>query len=109
MLLDDFKTLLGVDNTDADTDRKLNLILDSVTDRLKLLVGGVEPTPALNHVIVEVAVIRFNRIGSEGMSSHSVEGESMTYQDSDFDGYKDEIDAFRESQVSMKKGRVRFI
>ena len=107
MLLNDLKTLLGITSTDMDD--KLNLILESVTDRLKLLVGGVEPTPALNYVIIEVAVIRFNRIGSEGTKSHSVEGESITYKDSDFDSYKDEIEAFRESQIAIKKGRVRFI
>lgn len=107
MLLNDLKILLDITGTDMDD--KLNLILESVTDRLKLLVGGVEPTPALNHVIIEVAIIRFNRIGSEGAKSHSVEGESLTYQDSDFDSYKDEIEAFRESQIAIKKGRVRFI
>jgi len=56
-----------------------------------------------------VAVIRFNRLGSEGMSSHNVEGENMSYNDNDFDGFMNEIQAFLDSQKESKRGRVRFI
>ena len=63
----------------------------------------------LEHVIVEVAVIRFNRIGSEGMSSHSVAGESTSYNENDFSAYMDEIQAYLDSVDGVKRGRVRFL
>ena len=69
----------------------------------------MEPPDSLNYIIREVSIIRFNKIGSEGMKSHTVEGESQQFVDSDFDGYKDDIQSFLESQNESKKGRVRFL
>jgi hypothetical protein len=106
-VLDDLKKLLGIE--DDSLDSKLELILRSVQGRLKLLLRGIEVPQEMNHIVVEVAVIRFNRLGSEGMSAHSVEGESMSYNDNDFDGFMDEIQAFLDSQKESKRGRVRFI
>ena len=106
-MLEKIKLLLGI--TDNDLDTKLTLIVDSVTARLKLLLGGLNPPSDLEHIIVEVSIIRFNRIGSEGMSAQSVEGESNTYQDNDFSGFADEIEAFKASQNNTKLGVIRFL
>ncbi|MEG1433821.1 phage head-tail connector protein [Eubacterium sp.] len=106
-MLEKIKLLLGI--TDNDLDTKLTLIVDSVTARLKLLLGGLNPPSELDHIIIEVAIIRFNRIGSEGMSAQSVEGESNTYQDNDFSGFADEIEAFKASQNNTKLGVIRFL
>lgn len=83
-MLDDLKILLGIDVSDRDSDEKLLLILESVRNRLKLLLGGMEVPSSMQHIVTDVAVIRFNRIGSEGMSAHSVAGESTTYNENDF-------------------------
>ena len=72
-MLDDLKLMLGIDSDDIELDDKLNLIISNTTSRLKLLLGGIEPPDDMNHIILEVAIIRFNRIGSEGLQSHSVE------------------------------------
>lgn len=106
-MLKDLKMLLGIE--DADIDDKLNWILDSAKTRLKLLLGGLEPPDEMNHIIVEVSVIRFNRIGSEGTSIHSVEGESNHFSDNDFDGFRDEIQAFLDIQKGEKSGKVVFL
>ncbi len=108
-MLDNFKLMLGIEKTDTDLDDKLNLILSSTTARLKILLGGIEPPEELSHIILDVSIIRFNRIGSEGLSSHSVEGESMSFASSDFDGYAGEIQAFLEANETSKRGKVRFI
>ena len=64
----------------------------------------------MDYIITEVSVIRFNHIGSEGMSSQSVDGETMTFSDSDFDGYRDEIQAFLDKESSLaRKGGFRFL
>ena len=106
-MLNDLKIMLGIDDTDIDD--KLRLIIANVTARLKLLLGGIEPPEDMNHIILEVSIIRFNRIGSEGMSSHSVEGESTSYADDDFNGFADEIQAFLDMQKSSTRGKVRFL
>ena len=108
-MLKDIKLLLGIPLDDTDLDAKLNLILDMATARLKTLLGGIEPPVSLEHIIVDVAVKRYNRIGSEGMTSHTVEGESQNFVDSDFDEFAAEIQAFLDSQSDSKRGKVRFL
>lgn len=109
-MLNDLKIMLfGEVTEDAKKDAQLNLIIAGATSRLQLLLGGLEPPESMNYIILEVAVARYNRIGSEGLSSHSVEGESMNFSESDFAGYKDEIQAFIDSSKEVKKGKVRFL
>lgn len=108
-MLDDLKLMLGIDETDTDLDERLNLIISNVTSRLKLLLGGTEPPDEMKHIILEVSVIRFNRIGSEGLSSHTVEGESLNFSENDFAAFEDEIQAFLDSQKTISRGKVRFL
>ena len=61
------------------------------------------------HIILEAAVARFNRIGSEGLSSHTVEGESLSFSENDFAGYLDEIQAWLDAQKGGARGRLRFL
>lgn len=108
-MLNDLKELLGIDPGDDSLDSRLNWILNSAKARLKLLLGGMEPPEELEYIIVEVSVIRFNKIGSEGLSAHSVEGESQSFADNDFAGFMGEIEAYLDAQQGVKKGRVRFL
>lgn len=101
------KLLLGLSDTD-ERDSLLELIIESVQTRLALLVGS-DLTSALDHIVVEVSVARFNRIGNEGMASTSQEGGSISYaSDNDFAPYMDEIRMYMNT-VDSAKGRVRFI
>ena len=106
-MLNELKLLLGI--ADESQDEKLSLIISTATARLKVLLGGLEPPESLKYIVREVSVIRFNKIGSEGMKSQTVEGESMTFDDNDFVGFMDEIQAFLDTQVETKRGRVRFL
>ena len=108
-MLNDLKLMLGIDAADSSLDDKLKLIVSTVQARLQLLLGGIEPPESMDHIIMEVAIIRFNRIGSEGVTSHSVEGESMQYGENDFAAYMDEIQAFLDSQKESARGRIRFL
>lgn len=106
-MLENLKIMLGIEGNDLD--EKLILIISNTTSRLKLLLGGIEPPDEMDHIILEVSIIRFNRIGSEGMASHSVEGESLSYTSDDFSGYADEIQAFLDKQKDSTRGKVRFL
>ena len=109
-MLDNLKLMLGFSADDTDIDDKLLLIIANTTARLKVLLGGIEPPDEMDHIILEVSIIRFNRIGSEGMASHSVEGESLNFAASDdFSGYADEIQSFLEQQKETTRGKLRFI
>lgn len=108
-MLDNLKALLGLTEEDISQDKKLQLILTAAKSRLKLLLGGIEPPEELNYIILDVAIIRFNRIGSEGLSSHSVEGESLSWSENDFAGYMDDIRSYLDSRKEITKGKVRFL
>lgn len=108
-MLNDLKLMLDISSDDTSLDSKLKLIISSTTARLKNLLGGIDPPEEMDHIIREVAIIRFNRIGSEGMSNHTVEGESQQFTDNDFAGFMDEIQAYLESQKESVRGKVRFL
>lgn len=108
-MLNNIKLMLGIATDDTARDDLLKLIVSSALARLRTLLGGVEPPESLDYIIVDVAVRRFNRIGSEGMESHTVEGESVTFTDSDFAGFEDDIQAFLDTQKESARGRVRFL
>lgn len=106
-MLENLKLMLGI--ADTDRDALLKLIISNTTTRLKILLGGIEPPEELDHIILDVAIIRYNKIGSEGLSSHTVEGESQSFSSGDFDGYMDEIQAYLDSQETAIRGKVRFL
>lgn len=108
-MLKDLKILLGISENDTSQDSKLNLILSGTRSRLKSLLGGENPPEELGYIITEVSVIRFNKIGSEGFSSHSVEGESLSFSDDDFAGYREDIQAYLNRQKEARKGKVKFL
>lgn len=108
-MLNDLKLMLGIASDDTDRDSLLKLIISNATARLKTLLGGLEPTEEIEYIILDVCIRRFNRIGSEGMESHTVEGESVTFSASDFVGFEDDIQAYLNTQKENARGRVRFI
>ena len=73
---------------------------------------GTSAVPTeLEYIVVEVSVVRFNRIGSERLSSHNVEGESMTWtEEDDFKPYTAEINGWLSQQEEPPKyvGRLMF-
>jgi hypothetical protein len=108
-MFETLKMMLGIAEDDTDCDKKLRYIISAVTARLKLLLGNVEPPEEMEHIIIDVSIMRFNRIGSEGLSSHSVDSESSTFTDNDFSGFADEIQAWLNSQAENTRGKVRFL
>lgn len=110
-MLSNLIILLGLDESELDEamKAKLNLIISGATARLKLLLGGAEPPEEMNHIILDVSAARFNRIGSEGLTGHTVEGESLSFADNDFEQFSDEIQAWLEQQKDSGRGKLVFL
>lgn len=108
-MLNEVKIMLGIASNDSECNALLEIIINSATARLRTLLGGMEPPESLRYIIRDVSVMRYNRIGSEGMTSHTVEGESQHYADNDFDCFTDDIKAFLATQKNSAVGRVRFL
>lgn len=106
-ITDDLKKLLG-----GSSDERLEVIEKRTRERLLLILGSdIKEVPQeLEYVVLDVSLKRFNRIGQEGMQSYSQEGLSMTFSESDFDEYANEIESWRKSKEAegdKKLGRFR--
>ncbi|MEH1000271.1 phage head-tail connector protein [Limosilactobacillus reuteri] len=111
-VLQNLKVMLGIENDDRDN--LLKLIIDNTDQalRFKLELAEDEKVPGeLGYIELEVSVRRFNRLQNEGMSQYSQEGESITFNSSDFDDFLDDIDLWkRRNQKDVKSlGAVSFI
>src|SRR5690625_4070357 len=106
MSLDYVKQLTG-DNPQVET------IYNAIAERLLVRLDETEIPQSLEYVVDEATILRFNRVGSEGMKSESVEGHSVTYDMSDvLDPYESAINDYLEGlkpDDGRKKGVVYFL
>ena len=110
-MLQQILALLGIETPTPELSAKLNAIISITSQRLCLLLNAEAVPDSLSYIVTEVSIIRFNRIGSEGVSSHHVQGESMTWSDKDFAPYRDEMQAYLDAQAdpTTNRGRISFI
>ncbi|WP_071025992.1 phage head-tail connector protein [Peptoniphilus raoultii] len=106
--------LIFIDGIVDEKQKKLiDLIVNLTQEKLMaLLPKEIKEIPKeLEFIVVEIAVKRYNRIGSEGMTSETVEGHSINFSTSDFDEYADFIDKFIEELDEDFKNKkvVRFL
>ena len=94
----------------------VEMIYANIEQRLldRLSVAKIEFIPAqLEYIVDEATILRFNRVGSEGMKSESVEGHSVTYDMGDvLDPYESSIQDYLDSlepEPDRKKGVVYFL
>lgn len=89
---------------------QLAVIENMTRDRLTLLLGGLSIPDELEYIVTDVSIKRFNRIGSEGATSHNVEGETLSWaSNDDFNDYLDDINKYLETLDGATRGRVRFL
>ncbi|UXU41180.1 phage head-tail connector protein [Staphylococcus aureus] len=104
---ENIKVLLGL--KDSKQDGLLDIIIKNTESRLlyKLPFNIKEVPDNLSFIVEEVAVKRYNRIGSEGMTTESVEGRTNTFQANDFDEYQSIIDELYPKENGTK-GSIKF-
>ena len=72
MLLNRVKVLLGIANND--NEELLREIIEITKSKILSYFNEIEIPIELDFVLVELAIKRFNRIGSEGFTSETVDG-----------------------------------
>lgn len=105
-IIDDVTALLGFFNEKSN--KTLDVIIRLTTNRLKTLLDVEEVPTELEYIVTEVSIVRYNKIGSEGVTNHSVEGETMSFSDNDFKGYLNDIEAWKNKKNEVK-GVVKFL
>lgn len=109
--IENLKTMLQL--TTDKQDGLLKLIIDNTEQALSFKLGLAkdEDFPnELGFIALEVCVRRYNRLANEGMASYSQEGQSITFNSSDFDDFEDDINAWRDQNGKNVKslGHVQF-
>ena len=89
MLLNRIKVLLGVSENDA----LVSEIIELTREKILNYINKSELPKELEFVLIELSIQRYNRIGSEGIASESVDGKSVSYED-DFETYKHYLDEY---------------
>jgi hypothetical protein len=97
MMIDDFKILLGIEDTTKDN--LLNLLLSKATTKFQNYCNRSDIPDNAQSCIVDYAVILYNRQGSEGLQSESYSGVNNTYETGIPQAIKDEWNAFRKVQT----------
>ena len=110
-VLKNLKTMLALKSDKQDD--ILELIINNTEQamRFKLDLNSDENFPTeLGYIELEVCVRRFNRLKNEGMSSYTQEGESITFNSSDFDDFMDDINRWkqRHSKDVQTLGNLQF-
>ena len=98
LLLNRIKTLLGI----TDNDELICEIVEITKSKILNYINQEELPQELEFILVEMAVSRFNRIGSEGFASETIENKNITYED-DFEIYKKYLDDYL-FKIGQNKG-----
>ena len=77
------KTMLNITNQDSLIEEIFYITTQKI---LSIISEDVVPTE-LEWIIIELTIERFNRIGSEGISTESVDGKQISYNDNDIDKF----------------------
>lgn len=108
------KTVLGIQ--DSLQDDVLDVLISNVSSHLlgllKKVNKDISVIPSeINYIVEEITIRRYNRIGTEGAKSESVEGHTISFYDlkDEFVPYQDIIDDYKDgSEDSAKRGKVTF-
>src|SRR5699024_2770726 len=106
-MIERIKVLLDIQDTKQDD--VLDILISNVSNHLKAKLGKDIPE-SLDFIVEEITIRRFNRIGTEGMQSESVEGHSITFYDleKEFTPYEDIIDDNKDDDSAGRMGKVMF-
>lgn len=110
-VLETVKNLVFIDGEAApEREKLLETVIDLTEKKLLSRIGEESVPPALDYIVAEVAVIRFNRIGSEGMAREAQDGRTIEFNADDFSAYNGVIDAYLADKADGPgKRKVRFL
>ena len=101
MLLNRIKTLLQI----QDNDELIYEIVEITKEKILNYINEKELPKELEFVLIELAIQRYNKIGSEGIASESVDGRTTSYED-DFESYKQYLDDYINKNKIVKGFRL---
>lgn len=104
-ILEEVKLFIGLGSSDKD-----ELLLCIIRNNSRILnnsIGAKEVPAELVHIVTELSIARYNKIGSEGITSESIDGTSYTYSQDILGPYKKELDLWIKNNSTNSKANVR--
>lgn len=98
--LEKLKTRLNIALSDKSQDSNLECILEDVEADMLAFTNRSELLPSMNSLQIKIAIIEYNKQGSEGMSSDSQGGKSQSWIDGLPSDVQSTLTSFRRLKVS---------
>ena len=105
-MLDRVRKFIGLDEVTEQVKEVVNIATSVVKNYCNI--QGEVPTE-LNWVVVEIAIARYNRIGSEGIKSESSDGISNSYETDLLSPFKGLLDNYNLRHSSTTLPKVKMI
>lgn len=105
MNISNLKTKLGLKD-DESQDDLLSLLLSDAINYMKIYIESKEIPSELEFIAEEVAIKRYRRLGSEGISVEKIDVLSTSYKSDDFYEYKPLLKQYRANNTRIKKLRM---
>lgn len=107
MTLDNIKILLGLE--DDSQDIILAILLTNAVSTINVYLGVNELPQELSFVAEQLAVIKFNKLGSEGIQTEKIDVLSTTYQADELASFKTILDSYKANNNLATTKRVKFL
>ena len=107
MTLDNIKILLGLENDEKD--EILTVLLTNAVSTINVYLGVTELPQELNFVAEQLAVIKFNKLGSEGIQTEKIDVLSTTYQADELASFKAVLDIYKANNNLATTKRIKFL
>lgn len=105
-ILQRIKTL--IEQTDDSRDGILTVIMENMASAITSYIG-LEVLPIdLEYICIETSIIRYNRLGAEGLKSESIDVIKSEYVDDTLSAYYAILDKYGSANTGISSKRVRF-
>lgn len=108
MTLDNLKILLNLTEDDSQ-DEILTILLTNAVSTVNVYLGVQQLPQELNFVAEQLAVIKFNKLGSEGIQTEKIDVLSTTYQADELASFKTVLDSYKANNNLATTKRVKFL
>ena len=108
MTLDYIKILLGLEDDDSQ-DEILAILLSNAVSTINVYLGVTELPNELEFVAEQLAIIKYNKLGSEGISTEKIDVLSTTYQADELASFKAILDIYKANNNLATTKRIKFL
>ena len=106
MTLDNIKILLSLTDDDDTQDELLEVLLNNATNTIMLYLGIEQMPRELEFIAEQMTVIKYRRIGAEGIDTEKIDVLSTKYVKDDIKPFKDLLDAYKSNTLGGRRLRM---